>query len=83
MLSHGSVSRGAIHALLGRGFSDLTVYTQRPPWGVHDKVPGCRYARMRANDSGMPMGAAIELAPAEPRAMVFWMRRSISRTFSR
>jgi alanine dehydrogenase len=46
VLSHGSVSRGAIHALLGRGFHDITVLTQRPPWGVHDKIPGCRYGRI-------------------------------------
>ena len=30
VLSHGSVSRGAIFALLGRGFQEITVYTQRP-----------------------------------------------------
>ena len=52
VLSHGSVSRGAIHALLARGFTDLTVFTQRPPWGVHDKIPGCRYGRMYQDDSG-------------------------------
>jgi hypothetical protein len=52
VLSHGSVSRGAIHALRGRGYCDITVYTQRPPGGVHDKIPGCRYARMYRNDSG-------------------------------
>jgi alanine dehydrogenase len=52
VLSHGSVSRGAIHALHGRGFHDVTVYTQRPPEQVHDKIPGCRYARMRPADGG-------------------------------
>lgn len=46
VISHGSVSRGAIHSLLGRGFSDITVYTQRPPWAVHDKITGCRYGQM-------------------------------------
>jgi len=45
VLSHGSVSRGAISALLGRGY-DVTVYTQRPPWTVHDKIVGCRYCQM-------------------------------------
>jgi N5-(carboxyethyl)ornithine synthase len=45
VLSHGSVSRGAISALLGRGY-DVTVYTQRDPWAVHDKIVGCRYCRM-------------------------------------
>ncbi len=46
VISHGSVSRGAIHSLLSRGFSDITVYTQRPPWAVHDKIAGCRYGQM-------------------------------------
>jgi len=45
VLSHGSVSRGAISALLGRGY-DITVYTQRAPWSVHDKIVGCRYCQM-------------------------------------
>lgn len=45
VLSHGSVSRGAIFALLARGF-DVRVYTQRPPWAVHDKIVGCRYGQM-------------------------------------
>ena len=58
VLSHGSVSRGSIHALLGRGFTDLTVYTQRPPWGVHDKIPGVRYCRMYQNDSGVSIAVS-------------------------
>jgi alanine dehydrogenase len=60
VLSHGSVSRGAIHALLGRGFADLTVYTQRPPWGVHDKIPGCRYGRIYQDDSGALIAVSEE-----------------------
>jgi len=58
VLSHGSVSRGSIHALLARGFADLTVYTQRPPWGVHDKIPGVRYCRMYQNDSGVSIAVS-------------------------
>ena len=46
VISLGSVSRGAIYALRGRGFEEITVYTQRPPYLVHDRVPGCRYAQM-------------------------------------
>ena len=58
VLSHGSVSRGAISALLGRGYN-ITVFTQRPPWSVHDKIVGCRYHQMVAGtDSGAAM--AIE-----------------------
>jgi N5-(carboxyethyl)ornithine synthase len=51
VLSHGSVSRGAISALLGRGY-DITVYTQRPPWTVHDKIVGCRYCQMVQGEDG-------------------------------
>jgi N5-(carboxyethyl)ornithine synthase len=46
VLSFGSVSRGAVHALKGQGVADITVYTQRPAWSVHDRVPGCRYGQM-------------------------------------
>lgn len=51
ILGFGSVSRGAAYALLGRGFTDLTFYTQRPPHLVADQIPGCRHRRMlRAGD---------------------------------
>ena len=49
ILSHGSVSRGAIFALLGRGFGDIRVYTLRPPWAVHDKILGCKYGQVVKN----------------------------------
>jgi N5-(carboxyethyl)ornithine synthase len=46
VLSFGSVSRGAVYALRGRGIEEITVCTQRPSYAVHDQVPGCRYKRM-------------------------------------
>jgi alanine dehydrogenase len=46
VLSFGSVSRGAIRALRGRGIGDLSVFTLRPPWAVRDQVMGCRHGRM-------------------------------------
>ena len=52
VLSHGSVSRGAIYALLRRGFRNIWVYTQREPWAVHDKIPGCRYGKMVRSGTG-------------------------------
>lgn len=56
VISHGSVSRGAIYALLRRGFSGIHVYTQRPPWSVHDKILGCRYGQMiRQGDGRAPI----------------------------
>jgi alanine dehydrogenase len=46
VLSFGSVSRGAIQGLLGRGISDITVYTLRPTILVRNRVHGCRYGQM-------------------------------------
>jgi alanine dehydrogenase len=47
VLGFGSVSRGAVYALQGRGVSDITIYTQRPSHLVRDQVFGCCYGRMR------------------------------------
>lgn len=46
VLSLGSVSRGAIRALVGRGLTDITVFTQRPPLAVRDRVEKCRYGQI-------------------------------------
>lgn len=43
ILGYGSVSRGAIYALQGRGFNNITVYTQRPSHLVVDKNPNVWY----------------------------------------
>ncbi len=56
VISHGSVSRGAIYALLRRGFRNIRVYTQREPWAVHDKIPGCRYGQMLRGGTGDGVG---------------------------
>jgi len=53
VISFGSVSRGSIYALKGHGFSDITVYTQRPPFLVADKIPGVKYKQIRKNDTGI------------------------------
>ncbi len=70
VISHGSVSRGAIFALRARGFADIRVYTQRPTWAVHDKIPGCRYGQLVGGKDGSeawviePGGARRPLAEA-------------------
>ena len=46
ILSMGSVSRGAIYALKGHGFYDITVYTRRPLFVAAGKVPGVRYRQI-------------------------------------
>lgn len=43
ILGYGSVSRGAIYALQGRGFTNITAYTQRPTHLVADKNPTVAY----------------------------------------
>jgi N5-(carboxyethyl)ornithine synthase len=43
VIGFGSVSRGAIYALQGRGFNNITVYTNRPTHLVADKNPDVWY----------------------------------------
>ena len=43
ILSHGSVSRGAIYALHGRGFNNIHVFTRRKPHQVGDQDPDVYY----------------------------------------
>ena len=71
VLGFGSVSRGAIYALEGRGIHDITIYTQRPAHLVKDQKFGCHHRQMRrgqgvSGQAGMeavaPGGAAIPLA---------------------
>ncbi len=76
VLGFGSVSRGAIYALAGRGFGDVTVYTQRPPHLVRDRLFGCRYLQMRRAAGGRGVeavaadGSAVPLADHLARAGV-------------
>ncbi len=68
IISHGSVSRGAIYALIGRGFQDIRVYTMRPPWAVHDKIIGCRYGQIVDVDSANPLNVLEENGVRRPLA---------------
>lgn len=52
VLGFGSVSRGAIYALQGRGFTDIAIYTQRPRHLVKDHKYGCRHLQMRRSTLG-------------------------------
>ncbi|MHB1652513.1 MAG: Rossmann-fold NAD(P)-binding domain-containing protein [Desulfitobacteriaceae bacterium] len=53
VISLGSVSRGAIYALEGHGFSDITVYTQRPSFLAANKIPGIQYKQIIKDDRGV------------------------------
>ncbi|MEA3448526.1 MAG: N(5)-(carboxyethyl)ornithine synthase [Bacteroidota bacterium] len=52
VLSFGSVSRGAIYALQGQGYRDITVYTSRAPTNVRDQFPAISYKQMKNDNSG-------------------------------
>jgi len=66
ILSFGSVSRGAAHALLGRGYHDLTALTLRPPHLVADQRFGVRYGRMYRDEDGAGMTATLPGGRREP-----------------
>ncbi len=83
VLGFGSVSRGAVYALRGRGFNEVRIYTQRPPHLVRDHMFGATHLRMRratvplgGEDTGDGMeavtadGTALELADELGRADV-------------
>ena len=57
VLGFGSVSRGAVYALEGRGFAEISIYTQRPPHLVKDQKFGCHHYQMRRASNGAGMEA--------------------------
>jgi alanine dehydrogenase len=52
VISFGSVSRGAIYALQGQGFKDISVLTFRPSNEVKDQIPGITFKQMKSDGSG-------------------------------
>lgn len=52
VLSFGSVSRGAVYALQGQGFRDITVYTLRASTDVGDQLPSVSFKQMKKDASG-------------------------------
>ncbi len=52
VIGFGSVSRGAIYALQGQGFKDITVYTNFPVAEARDKLPGIPFKQIKKDDSG-------------------------------
>jgi hypothetical protein len=69
VISFGSTGRGAIHALQGLGFGDITVFTQRPGHQVSAPIPKVRHwqyqevgdqrAEVILDDSMMTMAKAL------------------------
>ncbi len=52
VFGYGSASRGAIYALQGQGFKDITVYTDFPAAEAKDKLPGLPFKQIKNDDSG-------------------------------
>jgi alanine dehydrogenase len=52
VLSFGSVSRGAVYALQGQGYRDITVYTERLSTEVINQLPGISFKQMKNDGSG-------------------------------
>ncbi len=69
VISFGSVSRGAVYALQGRGFKDLVVYSRRDTLKMHDRLPGVEYGTFE-DDPDRP-GALLALPPGETEAIPF------------
>ncbi len=55
ILGYGSVSRGAIYALQGRGFNNIQVYTRRPSHVVADQNPDVYYNNFFIDEGGLLM----------------------------
>jgi N5-(carboxyethyl)ornithine synthase len=52
VMGYGSVSRGAIYALQGRGFNNIHVYTRRPTHLVADQNPDVYYYQYKVEPDG-------------------------------
>jgi alanine dehydrogenase len=55
ILGYGSVSRGAIYALQGRGFNNIHVFTRRPIHLVADQNPDVYYSNFFLTGEGLLM----------------------------
>jgi alanine dehydrogenase len=60
VLSYGSVSRGAIYALQGRGFNNIHVFTRRPPHLVADQNPDVYHGEYYPGSDGTLMARGAD-----------------------
>lgn len=52
VVGFGAVGRGAVYALQGLGFRDISVFTFRPPCAIENQLPGMVYRQVRDNGTG-------------------------------
>lgn len=55
VIGFGATGRGAIHALGGCGYTDITLYTQRPYYAVGAYIPSTRHRQYRKVPGGHEM----------------------------
>jgi len=60
ILSYGSVSRGAIYALHGRGFNNIYVYSRRPPHLIGDQNPDVYFGQYYFDNKGILVAKTSE-----------------------
>jgi N5-(carboxyethyl)ornithine synthase len=53
VLGYGSVAKGAVYALQGQGFKDITIYTDFPKEFAKDRLPGIQFKEMVREESGL------------------------------
>ncbi len=46
-ISFGATGRGAIHALRSLGYTDITLFTQRPSYALNAPIPGLKYRQFK------------------------------------
>jgi len=49
IISFGSVGRGAVHAFRGQDYTDITVFSQRPPISILSPIPTVKYSQYLRN----------------------------------
>jgi alanine dehydrogenase len=67
VISFGSVGRGAIHALKGMGYHDITLFTQRPAYGLSGPIPAIKHKQFRQAEPSK--ADAVVLGETEPLPM--------------
>jgi alanine dehydrogenase len=69
VISFGSTARGAIYALRGLGFTDITVYSQRPSYAIQNRIPSIHYRQM-VRAAGNPAEVEVDGIENRPVPMI-------------
>jgi alanine dehydrogenase len=60
VISFGATGRGSIHALMGMGYTDITVFTQRPSYGLNAPIPSLKYRQFKRVEPGSSRAVSID-----------------------